>query len=415
MHPNVRPVDGAPAMDQAGTMLARFRSLDRALRDHESLWTFQPFTHLRLPWERQYPALTRWLRGLDGDAIGALEANPEALGAALSSYLPGALAVRDLGLVAPLAADPAPLALPRDIDHRIPGRKWQQILAFAACLAPSPQPYLEWCAGKGHLGRLLGSRDGQPVESLEIRPELCEAGGQLARRLGIPQRLHPVDVLGEAACGHLRPAQHAVALHACGELHLRLLREASSVGVARLSVSPCCYNLIPDPIYRPLSGPARESELRLEQRHLRLPLQETVTAGQRVRRLRDREVDWRLGADLLQREISGVDVYRSLPHFPKRLLNGRFEDFCRLAAARWELDLPTGVDYVRFEAAGRERRLDVSRMELVRHLFRRPLEIWLVLDRALYLTEQGYRVSLGTFCEHRLTPRNLLIQAERAD
>jgi len=396
------------------TMLARFQALDHALTAHAPLWRFQPFTHLCLPWEAERPGLTRWLRRLDGAAVAQLEADPAALTAALSDHLPEASTIHALGAVGPLTPVHGEVALVRDIDHRVPGRKWQQIRAFADCLPTSPHPYLEWCAGKGHLGRLLASRDGQSVESLEIRPELCEAGARLAGRLAIPQRLHSVDVLGEAASGHLRPAQHAVALHACGELHLRLLREASGVGVARLSVSPCCYNLIPEPVYRPLSGPARDSELRLEQRHLRLPLQETVTAGRRVRRLRDREVDWRLGADLLQREIGGEDLYRPLPHFPKSLLNQRFEDFCRLAAARWELDLPAGVDYARFQRAGRERRLDISRMELVRHLFRRPLEIWLVLDRALYLAEQGYRVRLGTFCEHHLTPRNLLIQAERA-
>jgi len=399
----------------AGAMLARFRALDHSLMHHAPLWSFQPFTHLRLPWEVEYPGLTRWLRTLNGEAVARLEADPAALMAALSAHLSEAPTIHALAEVGPLAPSHGEIPLPRDIDHRVPGRKWRQIRAFADCLPASPHPYLEWCAGKGHLGRLLASRDGQPVESLEIRADLCEAGGELARRLGISQTLHPVDVLGEAASGHLQPARHAVALHACGELHLRLLREGSHAGVARLSVSPCCYNLIPESVYQPLSGAARESRMRLEQRHLRLPLQETVTAGQRVRRLRDREMDWRLGADLLQREISGVDAYRPLPHFPKSLLNQRFEDFCRLAAARWALDLPAGLDYARFEAAGRERRLDVSRMELVRHLFRRPLEVWLVLDRALYLTEQGYRVSLGTFCEYHLTPRNLLIQAERAN
>ena len=35
----------------------------------------------------------------------------------------------------------------------------------------------------------------------------------------------------------------------------------------------------------------------------------------------------------------------------------------------------------------------------------------LLLDRALYLQEQGYHVRLGTFCPHSLTPRNLLISA----
>jgi hypothetical protein len=39
--------------------------------------------------------------------------------------------------------------------------------------------------------------------------------------------------------------------------------------------------------------------------------------------------------------------------------------------------------------------------------------MWLVLDRALYLTEQGYNVEVGSFCEPALTPRNLMVLAER--
>ena len=52
-------------------------------------------------------------------------------------------------------------------------------------------------------------------------------------------------------------------------------------------------------------------------------------------------------------------------------------------------------------------------LERLRNLFRRPLELWLVLDRALFLEEQGYSVRLGTFCDYPLTPRNLLLLAER--
>ena len=54
-----------------------------------------------------------------------------------------------------------------------------------------------------------------------------------------------------------------------------------------------------------------------------------------------------------------------------------------------------------------------DRIELVRHVFRRALEIWLVLDRGLYLQQAGYDVSLSEFCEKQLTPRNVLIQATR--
>ena len=38
-------------------------------------------------------------------------------------------------------------------------------------------------------------------------------------------------------------------------------------------------------------------------------------------------------------------------------------------------------------------------------------EVWLALDLAVRLENDGYSVSLGEFCERRLTPRNLLISA----
>ncbi|MNG37039.1 hypothetical protein D3C84_1242660 [compost metagenome] len=65
------------------------------------------------------------------------------------------------------------------------------------------------------------------------------------------------------------------------------------------------------------------------------------------------------------------------------------------------------------EAAGHQRLAEVRNLELLRGLFRRPLELWLVLDRALFLSQKGYEVRLGTFCETPLTPRNLMLLAER--
>ena len=54
------------------------------------------------------------------------------------------------------------------------------------------------------------------------------------------------------------------------------------------------------------------------------------------------------------------------------------------------------------------------RFSIVRHAFRRAIEVWLVLDLACYLEERGYAVALGSFCERHLTPRNLLISARLA-
>lgn len=78
-----------------------------------------------------------------------------------------------------------------------------------------------------------------------------------------------------------------------------------------------------------------------------------------------------------------------------------------------ELSTIGSPDWPALEAAGWQRLAEVRNLELLRGLFRRPLELWLNLDRALFLEEQGYTVRLGTFCDTPLTPRNLLLMAER--
>ena len=89
--------------------------------------------------------------------------------------------------------------------------------------------------------------------------------------------------------------------------------------------------------------------------------------------------------------------------------------FCRHAGQLKRITLPADIDFSYFERLGRQRFSQVSREDLVRQVFRRPLELWLVYDRCLFLQEHGYAVSLYQFCERQLTPRNLWIQARRLD
>ncbi|MFB1029276.1 MAG: hypothetical protein QMC09_06295 [Thauera sp.] len=75
--------------------------------------------------------------------------------------------------------------------------------------------------------------------------------------------------------------------------------------------------------------------------------------------------------------------------------------------------LPTAVDWADWEAVGERRRDEVRRLELVRHAFRRALEVWLALDLVLGFEARGFTARIGTFCERALTPRNLLVLASR--
>jgi hypothetical protein len=151
----------------------------------------------------------------------------------------------------------------------------------------------------------------------------------------------------------------------------------------------------------------------LTRNQVRLALQETVFQAQRLVHRRQRLNRWRLGFDALQRTLRGVDAYRPMPTVSQSLLDRDFSHFCHHMAGLIGLPIPPDLDLDPYEAIGALRQQEVLVFELPRLLFRRALEIWLVLDRALFLHEQGYDVTVGLFCPHALTPRNLLIQALR--
>ncbi|WP_449434816.1 methyltransferase [Pseudomonas putida] len=396
-------------MPHTPNLHSRFQALDLFLLEHQQLWKPRPFTALHLAWETQHLELSAHLRQCtlaDADA----EQAPTSLPAPFPQLAEQALQLSVLGELPDTGLPPAGHRL----DVNVPGRKWQQIEAFSRRLHFREQPrhWLDWCSGKGHLGRRL-LQPGQQLTCLEYDAELVASGQALSDHHHLPAHHVHQDVMADGSAGYLDGDKSVVALHACGDLHVRLLQLASQQGCKQLAVAPCCYNRIQATHYQALSTAAQASQLELSLDDLGLPLSETVTAGARVRRQRDTSMARRLGFDLLQRQQRGRDEYLPTPSLPVAWLEMPFETYCRGLAELKQLQLTGTPDWSALEAAGWRRLAEVRNLERVRNLFRRPLEMWLVLDRALFLEEQGYAVRLGFFCEYRLTPRNLLLLAER--
>lgn len=391
----------------------RFAALDAFLLAHQALWRPKPFTERVVPWEAEHPALSNWLRARSLEQAEAEHNKPW--------DLPAPAPFADIAQQSRALTD-APW-LPQQVDTRpvarfnvdVPGRKWQQIQAFAQSLifSQAPSHWLDWCAGKGHLGHLL-ARDGTPLTCLEHDPALVEDGQRLAQRLQLDAQHQQQDVMTTDCAQHLTTAHTPVALHACGDLHVQLMHLASAAGCTQVAIAPCCYNRTLASIYQPLSAAGQASALHLSRDDLGLPLSETVTAPARVRQQRDLSMARRLAFDLLQRDLRGVDSYLPTPSLPAAWLHKPFAQYCIDLGQHKGLALDANAaDWDALMARGWQRLANVRNLELVRALFRRPLELWLVLDRALYLEEQGYQVRLGQFCSPDLTPRNLLLLAER--
>lgn len=413
-------------MKGATPWLTHYQQAERFLLDHAAYWQPAPF-HQMPAWTTTHPALYDALLALSDDELERLEHHPHALLHWLSPHLPGVGLATDL-MRLPHTTGALRKRWPTGFEWDIPGRKWAQINAFTASLQPHAPTLIDWCAGKGHLSRSMAFQHDTAVVALEWNAELCNAAEQLGKKHSTQVTHHLQDVLAKDAERHLDNACHCVALHACGKLHLRLMCLATEKAIAALSFSPCCYHLIDTAIYTPLTALDHtlfETRLTPSREQLRLAMQETVTANGHARRLRDRKSAWRLGfKQLVTTMLPGKDA--PLPSLPDRFFHGSFADFCTHAItliggereAGFDInsfDINNvdfnGIDFDLFETAGKQAHAGIQRVELVRHAFRRVLEVWLCLDRACWLESQGYEVSVSEFCELAVTPRNILIAA----
>ncbi len=387
----------------------RKAALEALLLAYQFLWRPQPFRAPEPDWCTAHPALAQEALAVDAASLEARAAETTGLVVWLARHFPDLAGLVPLLQVPPCPTHLLPASSGR-LDWGVPGRKRAQIEAYAAALGRPVGPVVEWCAGKGHLGRLLAGFWKIPVTSLEIDRALCAAGTALARHghLETGQSFVQADALDPASACHLR-GRHALALHACGDLHRSLIAGAVEQASPALDLAPCCYHRTLDECYRPFCG----GSLQLNHDDLRLAVTDTMTASPRLRHRSRRAMAWKLAFQALACGITGQD-YHPLKPVPETWLTAGFETWCRRLADREGLPLPAHTDWQRLEAEGERSAARMRRLELVRLAFRRALELWLVTDMAVYLEEHGHRVELGTFCAPALTPRNLLLSARRA-
>ncbi|MCJ8267803.1 MAG: SAM-dependent methyltransferase [Psychrosphaera sp.] len=389
-----------------------FTQLNQLLIEFQAVWRAKPFVQDTLPWQNQYPHLHNALLELNDEQLQSLEDETYLLDW-MSAYLP------QLGFIAQLQTprfEGELIDMAKFADVGIGGRKKQQIVGFASVVknfGADGGNILDWCSGKGHLAKHLNYVTGQPVTCLEYDKALCDAGAIDAAKLNYDIRFIEQDVLQSIDSTVVESANLNTALHACGALHISMLKTATKARSSHIALSPCCYHLIKHDHYEALSQRAKQSKLSLSKDDLRLAVLQTVTAGNRVKRLREQELVWRIGFDLLQRQLTGVEQYHVMASFNKQCLSGSFDDFCQFMAKQLRLKLPKSIDTNVLLHKARLKHQQILRLEKARLAFRKAMEYWLLLDRVLFLQEQGYEVDMLTFCDEKTSPRNALILGRR--
>jgi Methyltransferase domain len=389
----------------------RFEALDAWLTEMEPVWSHRPFVALPAPWEPDHTDVSAWLRSLTPEQVRSYDDAPATLADGPLGMRHWVQRGHELTAL-PDAARHATPVLPVRWKRSVPGRKCAQVAAFAGALAgwqeAAPARFIDWCAGKGHLGRALGLLRNVPITFVEKQPRLAKLALERAEAEGVSARAEVADVLTSPLA---LQGDALVALHACGALSDRAI-ELARTTVPSLALAPCCFHFHPGRQQVARSQRGQSSSLHIAPQQLRFATAEEVGAPARRRLGRAREEAFRLALDLLLRERSGEDRYHHVRTVPRPWVRAPFGDWARRVAAHAELTLPAQFDATRIEAAGWRRARIARAMDLARVPFRRCLELWYLYDRALWLEESGYSVRLSQMCERRITPRNVVLFAD---
>lgn len=318
--------------------------------------------------------------------------------------------------------NPAAVRLSEARTWRMTAKKQHEIGAILPFLAAQKNALgferaVDIGGGVGHLARTLATELHLPMVTIDRDAALQTMGKTLLQKLRIPDA--PLKfVAGELQAGEQDALDSyfegpclSLGLHTCGPLAWAHLKKSQkSRGLLNFG---CCYDRMDvmrdcqQSVFAQLHPlPLTSFALFLATRGRRRSLEELA--------LQEQVNTYRLALHLFLQEQELAEGFVAVGDAPRAAYG---QGFVAYAEDRFRF-LQLNFAPYQGHAASFINRADVQRsmrefflLNVVRNAFARPLEVLLLLDRALWLEEQGHSAEIRQFFDHKISPRNLGIFA----
>lgn len=279
--------------------------------------------------------------------------------------------------------------------------------------------------GIGLLAQTLSNEYNLPLTSLDMDPVLQKTGFERhEKNAKNPQNKVKylnvkVDVNEPTFRKALTPNSMTLGLHTCGSLANSQIRASAELGVKGLINFGCCYiKLDGDPEGQNISSFSQSLPHKLEMNHFALTLSCRAHRKMSVKDydLKQKVKFYRYAIHVLLHDEYGEKELLTLGNSSPKLYDESFgvyalEQLRRVNITpkhtKEELDQffsrPDLQDLIWKMLAG----------NLIRNALGRVMEMYILLDRVIYLQEKGYDVHLYEFFNEELSPRNLGIVASK--
>ena len=271
--------------------------------------------------------------------------------------------------------------------------------------------------GIGHLAQSLSSHYELKTASLDMDPVLQKTG-QERNTNALVEYIHvKVDENDETFQNLLDSDHMTLGLHTCGPLAVHQIKASAKKHIKGMINFGCCYEKLQKyPAGQNISKAAQELDAPIVFNFFALTL---ATRAHRKMTEKDHDLKkkvkfFRYAIHMLMYDEYGIQELKTLGNSSPKLYEESFATYVIHQFERIGVKLKHTEDELNlyFQDEKRQRLLwEMLTAELIRNAFGRLMELYLLLDRVLYLEEKGYKVDLLEFFDEPISPRNLGIVA----
>lgn len=288
--------------------------------------------------------------------------------------------------------------IPKHHLHKMTEKKRHEISLLLDQLA-SDEKLFDLGSGAGHLSGVLLEGNQKQSLCVDQDPALQEIGKKKLEHL--KSRLKFKTLKFDQETPPLTSKDYTLlGLHSCGELSLDMMRYGVRHQYKKIVSYGCCYHKLN---CLNLSG---VQNLRISNHALTMAAKSYKKMTEKEFLQRESVKRYRYTLHFIMRDQLGLS-FRTLGNGLKSDYQGTFESYCRkfvpetqrFSASELEkLYLTYRKEYERF-----------LRFGIIRSSLSRPLEVYLSLDRCIYLMKNGFKIEIQEVFNRSLSPRNISI------
>jgi hypothetical protein len=246
------------------------------------------------------------------------------------------------------------------------------------------------------------------VTSFDFDPALQETGRSRTDKVTFKQ----MDILKDKFQEQTSKDDLFVGLHSCGELSIKQMFFFNENEVGSLVNIPCCYHkLNPDNLY--LSSITKVHPLRLHPYSLMLAARSNATSTIEEFSFRRKMKSKRYLFHMFCLDNNLTDKFEALGPGDPADYEKSFSDYALSSFKKLGVDFTGKVQLEDYYEQNLQIFEKFFRAHQLRLLFGRVVELYLVLDRVVFLEESGHQVELFEVFDKEISPRNLLISCNK--